>query len=252
MRVTMVHTEMLSQYMASPPPRREKTLWGAVVLRLMPVRPSVLTRLTVATADVGATVVRTVLAVVAAATPTFGPRRLRAGPGLCEAAIVEVKRPWVPPSLPDVASVSDRRSMTVPPPPALPPPARPTPREGGRTCRRTTGLVGLEELLSRMTRLGLGAAARTAWYGDGSRFVASTVLGGASASSSSSAVLGPRRWNTVFTAAAPALEDSDVSVLLLTVLSPRRSKTDRLPPPGPPANTPAKGAHGTTLNLPVP
>lgn len=127
--------------------------------------------------DVGTTVllfravdaaVRTVVRTTPAVAANLDPSRSRAGTAFCEAAAAKVlKRPCEPPSLPEVASVIDRRNMTVPPPP--PSLESPIPRDarddavGGRTCLRITGLAVLAELVSEMIRLGLAAAAKTAW-----------------------------------------------------------------------------------------
>lgn len=199
-------------------PSREKTFCGAAVLSLKPARLLIMTaRFDVATIVVPflaaptvgdvRTVVRTVVlwTVLAIVIATFGPKRSRAEPSLCEMTAgaapeaLEAKRPGTAPSLADVASVSDRRSIT-PPPSESPPLPRTEVRadnDGGSTCLRATALAGVEGAFSRMTRLGLAAAARTAWYGDCNCCcwclpVVSTVLAG-STSSSPLPVLGPRR-----------------------------------------------------------
>lgn len=117
-----------------------------------------------ATADVG-----TVARIDVRTTPavgdvcTLGPRRSRAATNLGDAMpAMAVKRPCEPPSLPEVASVSDRRSIT--PPPESPLTAKPRDEAaGGRTCLRISGLPVLAGAVSWMIRLGLAAAARTAW-----------------------------------------------------------------------------------------
>lgn len=114
------------------------------------------------------TVVRTVVRTTPAVVANLGPSRSRAVATFCEVAPARVlKRPCEPPSLPEVASVIERRSITVPPPP--PPLELPITTEargdavGGRTCLRIIGLAVLAELVSEMIRLGLAAAAKTAW-----------------------------------------------------------------------------------------